>query len=53
MNKESSEIGQLMVMPGDPVHGAYTPINNCSWFAGNLWNSATNDNLIFEQEFNG
>lgn len=37
----------------NPANGVYTPINNCTWFAGYLWNSITNEQLIYEQDFNG
>ncbi|MGV9036658.1 hypothetical protein ACN9TC_13485 [Lactococcus lactis] len=30
-----------------------TPISNCSCFAGNVWNAATGDSLVFEQDFDG
>ncbi|HDR7711202.1 TPA: hypothetical protein QCX89_003207 [Bacillus cereus] len=54
LNKQSAEIAKIMGIPvNDPNNGAYTPINNCTWFAGNLWNYATNDNLVFEQDFDG
>ncbi|PGM52866.1 hypothetical protein [Bacillus thuringiensis] len=54
LNKYSVEIAELMDIPvSNPDVGAYTPITNCSWFAGNLWNYATGDNLVFEQDFNG
>lgn len=35
------------------VSGTYTSINNCSWFVGNVWNAVTDEQLVFEQEFNG
>ena len=54
LNKYSVEIAELMDIPvSNPDVGAYTPITNCSWFAGNLWNYATGDSLVFEQDFNG
>ncbi|MGR6001831.1 hypothetical protein ACT7C7_30525 [Bacillus cereus] len=54
LNKQSAEIAKLAGIPiSIPDNGAYTPINNCSWFAGNLWNYATKDNLVFEQNFDG
>lgn len=39
--------------PAKGRHGVYSAINNCSWFAGNIWKYSTSDNLIFEQEFPG
>uniref|UniRef100_A0A3B0M0J5 Uncharacterized protein n=1 Tax=Arsenophonus endosymbiont of Trialeurodes vaporariorum TaxID=235567 RepID=A0A3B0M0J5_9GAMM len=37
----------------NPANGVYNQINNCTWFAGYLWNSITNEQLIYEQDFNG
>ncbi|MGP6379434.1 hypothetical protein ACTZGB_07795 [Yersinia bercovieri] len=54
LNKESYAIANIMGMEvKDPKNGAYTPINNCSWFAGKLWNYASGEKLIFEQDFDG
>ncbi|WP_216640181.1 hypothetical protein [Aeromonas sp. CA23] len=54
LNKASADIANIMGIPvPDPSKGAYTPINNCAWFAGNLWNYATDEQFIYEQEFNG
>lgn len=54
LNEQSLVVAKAMGMTVEhPENGAYTPINNCSWFAGNLWNSATNDTLVFEQDFDG
>lgn len=54
LNKESYFTAQIMGLPvANPLNGAYTPINNCSWFAGKLWNYATEDGLNFEQDFDG
>lgn len=54
LNKQSILVAQIMGLPiNNPLNGAYTPINNCAWFAGNLWNYATKDKLNFEQNFNG
>lgn len=33
--------------------GAYSAITNCSWFAGNVWNLVTSENIEFEQPFAG
>jgi hypothetical protein len=54
LNKASAEVAGIMGIPvSDPSKGAYTPINNCAWFAGNLWKYATDEQFIYEQEFNG
>lgn len=54
LNQESAYTAQLMGLPvANPLNGAYTPINNCSWFAGKLWNYVTEDGLNFEQDFDG
>ncbi|CFQ45435.1 hypothetical protein [Yersinia aleksiciae] len=54
LNRESYAVANIMGMEvKDPVNGAYTPINNCSWFAGKLWNYASGEQLIFEQDFDG
>ncbi len=52
--QNSLTIAELMGMEVDtPENGAYTPISNCSWFAGQVWNYATDENLVFEQQFDG
>lgn len=54
INKQSIDIANIMgLYVKDPQNGAYTPITNCAWFAGNLWNVATGEKLIFEQSFDG
>ncbi|OEG18622.1 hypothetical protein BCR23_13360 [Enterococcus quebecensis] len=54
LNEQSAEVGKIMGIPiENPSNGAYTPINNCAWFAGNVWNSATNNGLLFTQNFDG
>lgn len=54
LNDESALVAKMMGMPvADPTKGAYTPINNCAWFAANLWNYATDEKLVFTQKFDG
>ena len=54
LNKTSVQFANAMgITVEKPENGAYTPISNCSWFAGNVWNAATGDSLIFEQDFDG
>ncbi|HGJ5873300.1 MULTISPECIES: hypothetical protein [Arsenophonus] len=54
LNRKSYLMAKLMGMTvKNPANGAYTPINNCTWFAGELWNSITDEQLIYEQAFNG
>ncbi|WP_339053963.1 hypothetical protein [Arsenophonus endosymbiont of Crataerina pallida] len=54
LNRKSYLMAKLMEMAvKNPANGAYTKINNCTWFAGYLWNSITNEQLIYEQDFNG
>ncbi|WP_421327550.1 hypothetical protein [Aeromonas veronii] len=54
LNKASYEIANIMGLPvPDPSKGAYTPITNCAWFAGNLWNYATETQFNYEQDFDG
>lgn len=50
---QSNMVATAMGLPTNEVSGVYTPVNNCSWFAGNVWNAATGDSLTFEQEFDG
>ncbi|MGG5325560.1 hypothetical protein IGJ83_003241 [Enterococcus pernyi] len=50
---QSNMVATAMGLPINEVSGVYTPINNCSWFAGNVWNAGTDEQLVFEQEFNG
>ncbi|MGV3345290.1 hypothetical protein ACGVWS_05900 [Enterobacteriaceae bacterium LUAb1] len=45
---ESNELSQLMKLTDqDLPAGVYTPVTNCSWFAGKLWNEMTK--LVYEQ----
>jgi hypothetical protein len=45
---ESNSLAKLMGLTSeDKENGVYTPITNCSWFAGNLWNQIMR--LAFEQ----
>ncbi|PHM70590.1 hypothetical protein [Xenorhabdus sp. KJ12.1] len=45
---ESNQLAKLMQLTSEDMkNGVYTPITNCSWFAGNLWNQITR--LTFEQ----
>lgn len=54
LNNTSVQIANAMCISVEKTeNGVYTPINNCSWFAGNVWNAATGDSLIFEQDFDG
>lgn len=54
LNRQSVEIANIMgIHAAAPQRGAYTPISNCAWFAGNLWNTVTGESLNFEQNFNG
>lgn len=54
LNKESTEIAKNFNMkPGDGEQGVYTPVTNCTWFAGNVWNRTMNQSVEFKQPFNG
>ncbi|EUJ27402.1 hypothetical protein MFLO_13073 [Listeria floridensis FSL S10-1187] len=54
LNLESYLTGKAMGLEGSLERGTYTPINNCTWFAGAVWKYATNDqDLVYEQPFNG
>ncbi|TBL64532.1 hypothetical protein [Hafnia paralvei] len=45
---ESNKLSKLMKLTdADLPNGVYTPITNCSWFAGNLWNDIMS--LSYEQ----
>ncbi|PHM31280.1 hypothetical protein [Xenorhabdus innexi] len=45
---ESNRLSKLMKLTSEDMkNGVYTPITNCSWFAGNLWNQIIG--LKFEQ----
>lgn len=50
---QSNIVATAMGLPTNGISGVYTPINNCSWFAGNVWNTIVDDQLVFEQEFDG
>lgn len=51
---QSNMVATAMGLPNNAVSGVYTPINNCSWFAGYVWNAIIKDEqLVFEQEFDG
>ena len=46
--------GQAMGMSKtNPVNGAYTPIHNCAWFSGIVWNVLMQEEHVFAQSFNG
>ncbi|MFQ6324157.1 bacterial Ig-like domain-containing protein [Lactococcus garvieae] len=51
--EQSNMVATAMGLPTNEVSGVYTPINNCSWFAGNVWNAIKDEQLVFEQEFDG
>lgn len=54
LNQESAAVAHAMGIPmTDPTNGAYTPVNNCAWFAVNLWNYATDDKFTYTQKFDG
>lgn len=54
LNAVSDLIGAAMGnKPAEGRHGVYSALNNCSWFAGNVWKYSTSDKLIYEQEFPG
>ncbi|MBD2804498.1 hypothetical protein ID855_07275 [Xenorhabdus sp. ZM] len=45
---ESNRLSKLMKLTSEDMkNGVYTPITNCSWFAGKLWNQIMS--LTFEQ----
>ncbi|WP_099109237.1 hypothetical protein [Xenorhabdus sp. KJ12.1] len=45
---ESNQLSKLMKLTSEDMkNGAYTPVTNCSWFAGKLWNQIMQ--LEFEQ----
>lgn len=50
---QSNIVANAMGLPTNEVSGVYTPINNCSWFAGNVWNAIKDEPLVFEQDFDG
>lgn len=51
--EQSNIVAMAMGLPTNEVSGVYTPINNCSWFAGNVWNAIQDEKLVFEQDFDG
>ncbi|MFJ3358444.1 hypothetical protein [Serratia liquefaciens] len=54
LNQESTVIGNAFGMtPAEGRSGVYTPLTNCSWFAGNLWNEISDSSIIFTQQFSG
>ncbi|MGK0552213.1 hypothetical protein ACSFB8_08400 [Enterococcus faecalis] len=53
LNQISEQMGAVMGIPYKKGHGAYTPISNCTWFAGQLWNYVTNENMVYSQTFDG
>ncbi len=54
LNEESTEIAKGFNMkPGAGQQGVYTPLTNCTWFAGNVWNRTMNQDVIFNQPFDG
>lgn len=54
LNEESTEIAKGFHMkPGEGQEGVYTPLTNCTWFAGNVWNRTMNQSVIFNQPFDG
>ncbi|RJL48718.1 hypothetical protein [Pectobacterium carotovorum] len=54
LNQKSTEIAKLLnIYPGNGQVGVYTPVTNCTWFAGNVWNKTTHSNIVFMQPFDG
>ncbi|MEB7889797.1 hypothetical protein NGK36_10875 [Hafnia alvei] len=54
LNIESTEIAKGFHMePGKGQQGVYTPLTNCTWFAGNVWNRTMNQDVVFNQPFDG
>ncbi|QQG28417.1 hypothetical protein JFY74_20670 [Pectobacterium carotovorum] len=54
INQESTEIAKLLGMsPGEGQVGVYTPVTNCTWFSGHIWNQTTHSKIVFTQSFNG
>lgn len=54
LNEESTEIAKGFHMkPGKGQQGVYTPLTNCTWFAGNVWNRTMNQHVVFNQPFDG
>ena len=54
LNKESTEIAKnFHLEPGSGELGVYTPITNCTWFAGNVWNRTMDQSIEFKQPFDG
>jgi len=54
LNDESTEIAKGFHMaPGEGQQGVYTPLTNCTWFAGNVWNRTMDQNIVFKQSFDG
>ncbi|WP_311753549.1 hypothetical protein [Proteus columbae] len=54
LNEESTEIAKNFNMrPGNGEKGVYTPVTNCTWFAGNLWNRTMDQSIEFKQPFSG
>ncbi|WP_199225834.1 hypothetical protein [Chromobacterium sp. Panama] len=54
LNMASYFAGLAMGMPNaDPQNGAYTPIHNCAWFGGIVWNVLMQEEHVFAQPFNG
>ncbi|WP_053074598.1 hypothetical protein [Chromobacterium sp. LK1] len=54
LNMASYFAGQAMGMSKtNPVNGAYTPIHNCAWFSGIVWNVLMQEEHVFAQSFNG
>lgn len=54
LNDESTKIAKgLHMAPGEGQQGVYTPLTNCTWFAGNVWNRTMDQNIVFNQPFDG
>ncbi|WP_099974588.1 hypothetical protein [Lactobacillus terrae] len=53
LNSQSYSVGKMMNLSGNATNGSYTPINNCAWFAGELFNQTTGENLVYAQPING
>ncbi|MCS3430880.1 hypothetical protein [Klebsiella sp. BIGb0407] len=54
LNEESTEIAKNFNMsPGAGQQGVYTPVTNCTWFAGNVWNRTMEQSVEFKQAFSG
>lgn len=54
LNKTSEMIGnQMGIPPMSGREGVYTPMTNCSWFVGKIWEAIVSDGLVYTQPFDG